>query len=523
MGYASPMQLQEVASVSLRVAESSRRLAKVEILAGLLTRLSPAEVPVALAYLTGALPQGRIGIGDALIAASRPERPAPEATLSLLEVHAAFDRMAAVTGPGSGAARAALLRDLLARATDVEQSFLVRLLYGDLRQGALEGIMLEAVARAANVPAASVRRATMAAGDLAVVARAALAEGESGLGRFVVQLFQPVKPMLAEPGEDISQAVAQLGEATLEYKLDGARIQVHKAGDEVRVFSRHLREVTDAVPEVVEAARQLPARELIVDGEVIALQAGGRPLPFQVTMQRFGRKLDVERLRRDLPLTPFFFDVLALDGAAVIDEPQARRFEALTHVAPTLVVPHLETADPALAAAFLESALAAGHEGVMAKSREAPYAAGSRGGAWLKVKPAHTLDLVVLAAEWGSGRRRGWLSNLHLGARDVERGGFVMLGKTFKGLTDEMLGWQTRRLLELEIARDAYTVHVRPELVVEIAFNDIQVSPHYPGRLALRFARVKRHRSDKPPSEADTFAAVQAIYRRATGTEPPPR
>ena len=518
------MQLQEVASVSLRVAETTRRLEKIEILARLLARLAPAEVPVALAYLTGALPQGRIGVGHSLISQSWPERPAPEPTLALLEVHEAFDRLASIAGPGSSAARAAVLRDVLGQATQVEGDFLVRLLYGDLRQGALEGIMAEAVARAAKVPAASVRRAAMAAGDLAAVTQAALAGGEAALSRFVVQIFQPVKPMLAETGEDIEAVIGGLGEAALEYKLDGARVQVHKAGDEVRVYSRHLREVTDAVPEVVEAARLLPARELIADGEVIALHASGRPLPFQVTMQRFGRKLEVERLRRELPLTPFLFDVLALDGSPVIDEPQARRFDALARLAPPpLVVPHLETADPAKAAAFLEAAIAAGHEGVMAKSRGAPYAAGCRGGAWLKVKPAHTLDLVVLAVEWGSGRRQGWLSNLHLGARDAERGGFVMLGKTFKGLTDEVLEWQTKRLLELEIGRDRYTVYVRPELVVEIAFNDVQVSPQYPGRLALRFARVKRYRPDKPASEADTFEAVQAVYRRATGAEPPPR
>jgi len=517
------MRLEEVALVSARVAETARRLEKTAILAGLLARLSPAEVPVALAYLTGVLPQGRIGIGYALIGSSRPERPAPHPTLSLLEVHEAFDRIASVAGPGSAAARAAILRDLLARATEVEQSFLERLLYGDLRQGALEGVMLEAVARAANVPAAAVRRAAMAAGELGPVAQAALAGGEAALSRFIVQIFQPVKPMLAEPGEDVDAAIAALGEAALEYKLDGARVQAHKSGDEVRVYSRHLREVTDAVPEVVEAVRRLPARELIADGEVIALHSSGRPLPFQVTMQRFGRKLEVERLRRELPLTPFFFDLLAIDGAALIDEPQARRFGELVRLTAALVVPHLETGDTARAAAFLEEATAKGHEGVMAKSRDAPYAAGSRGSAWLKVKPAHTLDLVVLAAEWGSGRRQGWLSNLHLGARDTERGGFVMLGKTFKGLTDQVLEWQTARLLEREIGRDRYTVHVRPELVVEIAFNDVQVSPQYPGRLALRFARVKRYRSDKPSSEADTFAAVQAIYRRATGTEPPPR
>ncbi|RPJ52579.1 MAG: ATP-dependent DNA ligase, partial [Acidobacteria bacterium] len=430
----------------------------------------------------------------------------------------------AIAGRGSTGQRLATLRDLFARATAAEQSFLVRLLYGDLRQGAVEGVMVEAVAKASKVPASTLRRAAMAAGDLSVVARAALFEGEAALSRFIVQIFQPVRPMLAEPGEDPASALEQLGEAALEYKLDGARIQVHKAGDEVKVFSRHLRDVTAAVPEIVEVARRLPGQEVILDGEVLALRPDGRPQPFQVTMQRFGRKLDVARLREEVPLTPSFFDLLDLDGETLIDSPQSRRFDALARVVPPgLVVPHLITADAARARAFLEAAMAAGHEGVMAKSRQAAYAAGSRGRAWLKLKPAKTLDLVVLAVEWGNGRRHGWLSNLHLGARDTERGGFVMLGKTFKGLTDEMLAWQTERLLDLEIGRDDFTVYVRPELVVEIAFNDLQVSPQYPGRLALRFARVKRYRPEKPASEADTFATIQETYRQLTGTEPPPR
>jgi DNA ligase-1 len=322
--------------------------------------------------------------------------------------------------------------------------------------------------------------------------------------------------MLADTAEDVSAALARLGEASLEYKLDGARIQAHKAGDEVKIFSRNLREVTVAVPEVVATIRALPAREAILDGEVIGLRPDGVPLPFQVTMRRFGRKLDVDHLRQEIPVRPFFFDLLQRDGQVAIDAPQAERFEALQAlVPPGAIVPHVRTADPGRAAAFVSEALALGHEGVMAKAPGAPYAAGSRGQAWLKIKQAHTLDLVVLAAEWGHGRRRGWLSNLHLGARDEASGTFVMLGKTFKGLTDELLAWQTEALLRLETSRDAYTVHVRPELVVEIAFNGVQESPQYPGGLALRFARVKRYRPDKPASQADTFATVQAIYRRS--------
>jgi DNA ligase-1 len=518
------MRLEDLVTTSSAVTRVAGRLEKIERLADLLKRAGQDEVGIAIAYLSGRLPQGRIGIGGSLVWQAKPETAAGTPTLPLREVHDTFDRIAHASGAGSTAQKLAILRDLLARATRDEHDFLVRLLYGELRQGALEGVMVEAVARASGVPAATVRRALMAAGDLAAVARAALFEGEHALSRFIVQVFQPLRPMLADSAEGVEAALGQLGEAALEYKLDGARIQVHKAGDEVKVFSRHLREVTPAVPEVVEIVRALPARELILDGEVIALRPDGRPRPFQLTMQRFGRKLEVDRLRRELPLTPFFFDALHLDGEPLIDEPQSRRFDTLVHVVPApLIVPHVVAADEERARAFLDQAMRQGHEGVMAKSREAAYAAGSRGSAWLKVKPARTLDLVVLAVEWGSGRRRGWLSNLHLGARDTERGGLVMLGKTFKGMTDELLAWQTGKFLQLEIGRDDYTVYVRPEVVVEIAFNDLQGSPVYPGGLALRFARVKRYRPEKPASEADTFATVQRIYQEMTGLEPPPR
>jgi DNA ligase-1 len=356
------------------------------------------------------------------------------------------------------------------------------------------------------------------------VARAALAGGEAALGAFVIRLLQPLQPMLADSAADVGDALRDMGEAIVEYKLDGARIQVHKAGDEVRVFSRALNDVTDAVPEVVDAAHRLAARSAILDGEAIALRADGSPQPFQITMRRFGRRRDVARMRHELPMAPYFFDCLYLDDAPLIDEPLARRVEILGQIAaPESVVPRTVTAREADASAFADAAQAAGHEGVMVKALDAAYAAGRRGKAWLKVKPARTLDLVVLAAEWGTGRRRGTLSNLHLGARDTERGGFVMLGKTFKGLTDEMLAWQTHQFLQLEIGRDDYTVYVKPEVVVEIAFNDIQESPQYPGRLALRFARVKRYRPDKTVSDADSFATLQALYRQMTGVEPPVR
>jgi DNA ligase-1 len=510
------MRLDELVSASKVVAETSARLAKIRHLSELLKRLAPDEVEIGVAFLSGSLRQGRIGVGGSTLGALRDVVPAESATLELIDADRAFELAAASSGAGSTAARARILRDLLQRATHDEQDFLVRLMFGELRQGALEGVLLEAVARAAGVQASRLRRAAMMAGALAPVARAALAEGDAALSGFIIQLCQPVQPMLAQSAETVEDALGELGTVSLEYKLDGARIQVHKAAEDVRVFSRNLRDVTMAVPEIVEIVRALPARELILDGEVIAFRRDGVPLPFQLTMRRFGRKLDVETLRHELPLTPVFFDALYLDGQAILDEPLATRMAAIDRIVPSQwLVPRIVTARSEEAAAFLERAIASGHEGVMAKAIDGAYAAGRRGQAWMKVKRARTLDLVVLAAEWGHGRRRGTLSNLHLGARDPA-GGFVMLGKTFKGMTDEMLAWQTKTFLELEAARDAYTVYLRPELVVEVAFNEIQESPQYPGGLALRFARVKRYRPDKSASGADTMAVVRALYEEMT-------
>ena len=512
------MRLAELVETSRAVAETSGRLDKIARLASLLERLAADEVEIAVAFLSGSLRQGRIGVAGAAVDAARSVSPAAAPTLELKEVDASFARMAAISGPRSATARAEALRDLAGRATADEQGFIVRLLFGELRQGALEGVLAEAIARAAGVPADGVRRAAMFAGSLAPVALAALVERDRNLSRFTIHLFHPLQPMLADSADDVDDALSELGEAALEYKIDGARIQVHKGADEVKVFTRNLRDVTAGVPEIVESVRRLPARELVLDGEAVALGPGQRPQPFQVTMRRFGRKLDVERMRQALPLAPFFFDCLYLDGGPIIDEPYARRVRTLSELTPPdALVPRLVTSDANQARAYFERALQTGHEGVMAKAMNGVYAAGRRGHAWLKVKRARTLDLVVLAAEWGHGRRRGTLSNLHLGARDAAKGGFVMLGKTFKGLTDEMLAWQTNRLLELEISRDAYTVYVRPELVVEVAFNDIQESPTYSGGLALRFARVKRYRLDKTAPEADTFSAVQDIHRLSSG------
>ena len=496
---------------STQVANVSGRLDKIGRLAALLSALDPDEIEIAVSFLSGQPRQGRIGIGYAAISAASDSKAAETSTLTLHEVDEAFGRLGSISGAGSARARAGALRDLFRRATADEQDFLRRLLFGELRQGALEGVLVDAVAKAASVPAARVRRAAMLAGNLSPVARAAITSGEAALDPFAVQLMRPVQPMLAESAETVDAALEELGDASLEYKLDGARVQVHKAGDDVRIFSRTSRDVTVAAPEVVAAVRQLPIASAILDGEVLALQPDGRPRPFQVTMRRFGRKLDVDTTRAELPLTPFFFDALLADDTVLLDEPLERRTQILGDIAGDLMVPRIHRPTPEQAQAFTRAALERGHEGVMAKALDAPYAAGRRGAAWVKIKQPRTLDLVVLAAEWGHGRRQGWLSNLHIGARDPATNGFVMLGKTFKGMTDEMLTWQTEHLLSLETGRDNYTVYVRPSLVVEIAFNEIQESPIYPGGLALRFARVKRYRTDKRPEDADTIETVRKM------------
>ena len=505
------MLLARVVETSERVAETSRRLEKIELLATLLKQLNGDESEIAVAFLCGYTRQGRIGVGYATLRASAAQA-AETAALELAEVDRAFASLAAIQGRGADAQRRELLRGLFARATAAEQKFLTALLFGEIRQGALEGVMVEALARASGAPSDDVRRAVMLAGDIARVARSVLQEGPAGLAPYTIQLFRPVQPMLAQTAEDVEGALGDLGEAALEFKFDGARVQVHRSGGDVVIFSRALNDVTAAVPEIVEAVRALPGRDLILDGEILSLTPEGRPQPFQVTAKRFGRKLDLERMRAELPLTPYWFDLLYLDGQPVIDESQSRRFSMLSAVAPAeSLVPHLVTGDADKGAEFLRLALDRGNEGIMAKAVGAAYAAGARGQSWLKIKKAHTLDLVILAAEWGNGRRQGWLSNLHLGARDPDKGGFAMLGKTFKGLTDETLAWQTGQFLKLEIGRDDYTVYVEPKLVAEIAFSDIQISHRYPSGLALRFARVKRYRTDKTAEEADTIETVRKV------------
>jgi len=552
--------LNEIATVSAQVARESGRKAKSDLIAGLLGRVAQGqaapdqgaavtEVPLVVAFLSGELRQRQIGVGYAALAdllgprgeATQAIPPAQTATLTVTEVDGVFAEIGAVTGSGSQAARRELLATLFTRATEVERGFLVQLVAGELRQGALEGVMIEAVAQAAGVPAAEIRRALLLGGSLPAVATAALCGSPDPLGpdlpgpdaaggpvdaltalrSFGLRVGRPLRPMLAAAAPSIEAALEKVSPAGIEWKIDGIRVQVHKDGNRVAVFTRTLDDITGRVPEITEAVRALPAQTAVLDGEAVALDAGGRPRPFQVTASRAGTRAEVESRRGDVPLTPFFFDLLHLDGADFVDTPAADRYAALSRLLPAaLVIPRVVTGDPGAAAEFFAAAVAQGHEGVVVKSLGAPYATGRRGSEWIKVKPRHTLDLVVLAAEWGNGRRQGWLSNLHLGARDPDTGGLVMLGKTFKGLTDEMLAWQTGRLLELatpgqaslgEPRRPSSVVRVRPELVVEIAFDGVQASTRYPGGLALRFARVLRHRPDKNAATADTIDAVRAV------------
>ncbi len=489
-------------------------------LAGFLKTLQPGEVDTAVLYLSGETPQGRLGIGFASLEPAALAPAVADPSLSITDVDAELALLPAMKGAGAAGRRTELLRDLWSRATPAEREFLARLLLGELRQGALGGVMLDAIAAAAELPVGAVRRAAMYAKSLGAVARAALGERRDALESFQLELFSPISPMLAQTAADVGEALLELdGEAAFEWKMDGARIQVHKAADDVRIYTRGLNEVGAAIPEIVEAVRRLPAHTVVLDGEAIALDASGRPHPFQVTMRRFGRKLNVAALRAELPIGAFFFDCLRLDQESLADRPTVERVEALARVVPSgMRMPRLVTSSEAEASAFYDAALAAGHEGLMAKSLRAPYEAGNRGASWLKIKRAHTLDLVVLAAEWGHGRRTGKLSNLHLGALDTRTGDYVMLGKTFKGLTDATLDWQTRELEARAIRRDPGTVYVRPELVVEIAFSDLQASPRYPGGLALRLARVKRYRDDKQARDADTMESVRRIYAAQGGS-----
>jgi len=562
----------EVVATTAEVASTRARSRKGAALAELFGRLAPGEVPVVVAILTGTPRQGRIGVGWRTVAGIEAE-PADEPQLEIADVDAALDRLAGLSGPGSQAARAAELRALLGAATAPEQDLLRRLLVGELRHGALEGLVTDAVAKAAGVPLDTIRRAAMLGGDLPAVAEIALTEGQAGLAAVGLTLLRPVQPMLAQTATDVAEALALVagnagiesaggGDSTddrdgtggrdsdgtgdsdgtddrdgtgdsggtlasVEWKLDGARIQVHRVGDDVRIFTRNLNDVTARLPGIAELARSLPADRLVLDGEAIGVGEDELPRMFQDTMSQFGRQ---DGAAAGIPgLESRFFDILHVDGTDLVDVPLTDRLAALERVAGPWRIPGVITDDPGVARRVLDDALAAGHEGVMVKAASSTYLAGRRGGAWRKVKPVHTLDLVVLAAEWGSGRRRGWLSNLHLGARDPDAAGaegrdeFVMVGKTFKGLTDELLRWQTERFPEIATEQTDFAVFVRPEIVVEIALDGAQSSSRYPGGVALRFARVRRYRPDKSPAEADTIEAVRALLPGGGRTPRPAR
>jgi ATP-dependent DNA ligase I len=561
------MLFAQVVETSAAVASTASRLGKVGHLADCLKRASDeddaAAVATVVAFLSGDLTQRQIGVGWASLREMPSAATVP--TLTVREVDETFGRVGALSGAGSQAERRAALAGLFSKATESEQRFLYGLLSGELRQGALDGVMTDAIAKAAAIPIAEVRRAVMLRGSLGPVAQAALQGGSAALDGVGLQVGRPVKPMLAETAESLDAALTRLSrppgktpkgaeptgagavadrlrDVALEWKIDGIRVQVHHVGSEVRVFTRTLDDVTARVPEIVEATLELPVRELVLDGEAVALQPDGRPHPFQDTASRTGSRRDIDRMRAELPLSTFFFDVLHVDGEDLLDRPADERHAALTALVPEPPValappadpagtaaarqvsagmrrppagigriPRLVTADPARAAEFFADAVARGHEGVVVKSLDTPYTAGRRGAGWIKVKPRHTLDLVVLAAEWGHGRRRGWLSNLHLGARDPRTGEFVMLGKTFKGLTDKLLTWQTEQFLARAVEQDDWLVRVKPDLVVEIAFDGVQRSSRYPGGVTLRFARVLRYRPDKPPEEADTIDTVRLL------------
>ncbi len=510
--------LKDLVEISERVSATPKKKEKASLLAHFFKEAKGKEISLAASYLSGELPQGRLGIGWATLQEALKGASFQPSPLSLIALDRYFEAIAGKKGPGSSGKKIQTLNEILSRPDEKEREFLIKLIMGEIRQGALEGLVLEAVAQAVPVSLDHLRRSLMFSGNIGEVARVAIEEGASGLSRFQPKLFHPISPMLASPAEGEDEAIDRLGEAGWEYKIDGARIQVHKDGEEIRIFTRHLKEITESIPEIVTLTKKFPIDKAIFEGEAFALRKNGKPLPFQTTMRRFGRIQNVEGIREEIPLAPFFFDLLYLDGGSLLDASYHERFNQLSEGIPSeYLIPRIITADAKKVQDFLSRSLKAGHEGLMAKGLDSPYIAGQRGFLWLKIKPAQTLDLVILAAEWGHGRRKGSLSNLHLGARDAESGEFVMLGKTFKGLTDEMLRWQTKKLLKLETGRDEWTVYVRPELVVEIAFNTIQESPHYPGGLALRFARVKGFREDKSPLEADMFQKVREIFDAERG------
>lgn len=506
------MLLSELVDTADAVTATRSRRAKVDALAALLRRLEPDDLAPALGLLLGSPRQGRIGVGWRSLAVAAGE-PAAEPTLTIADVDSTLEGLAALSGAGSAARRAAALTALLGRATTREQDFLRRSLLGDVRTGALEGVVTDAIAAASARPIAVVRRAAMLSGDLGETARVALHGTEADLEATGLVVGRAVLPMLASTAATVAEALASVGEASVEYKLDGARIQVHRRGDDVRIFTRNLADITHRLPEIADIVRAMPVHDVVLDGETLALDENEAPRPFQETMARFGAEV-----ARELVLHPWFFDVLHLDGRDLIDEPLRTRLAELARIAPAHRIRGEVTSDPEVAERVSRDALAAGHEGVVVKAIDSPYAAGRRGSSWIKVKPVHTFDLVVLAVEQGSGRRAGMLSNLHLGALDPvgefgEPGAFVMVGKTFKGLTDATLRWQTEHFPTIQTHRTPGTVWVEPVTVVEIAIDGVQRSPRYPGGIALRFARVKAYRDDKRPEDADTIQTLRGLLR----------
>ncbi len=515
------VKLADIVATSREVAATRSRKQKTERLAQLLSALEPGEVKAGVGFLCGELHQGKLGVGYRTLQQLQKQTGDAEPSVAVTELDAAFQELSELSGKGSAGRRDELLRGLFARLSAAERDFVARLMVGELRQGALEALVVDALGLTTRISAAVLRRAMLFAGDAPAVAVLALTGGEAALAALSIQLFRPLRPMLAQTAKDVADAVTRLTPCIFEQKLDGARIQVHRSAERVAIYSRHGNDVTEALPEVVALVRTFDAQSLVLDGEAIALRPDGRPHPFQVTMRRFGRKLEVAEMERALPLSAFFFDCLYLNGEVLVEQNNAQRWAALCSAVPEasrVVRTPIDSAERG--EAVMQAALQSGHEGVVAKNLASSYEAGRRGAGWLKLKPAPTLDLVVLAAEWGSGRRKGLLSNLHLGARDPETGGFVMLGKTFKGLTDATLAWQTQKLRELITTETDWVVHVRPELVVEIAFDGLQKSPHYPGGMALRFARVRRYREDKPASAADTIAFVRSLYERSLTSTP---
>jgi DNA ligase-1 len=499
--------LADVVTASQELTDTSSRSRKVAILSELLARLEPGEVPIAVGFLAGAPRQGRVGIGYSTMYGIEGA-PATEPSLTIDDVDRAITSVEGTTGSGSAAQRKQLLGELLGRATEAEADFLRRLFTGGLRQGSLGGLMADAIAKAAGVPGEVARRALMLSGDLTRTAEIALAEGEEGLRAVGFEIFRPIFPMLASTAENVAEAVVSFDLSSVEWKLDGIRIQVHRRGDEIRIYTRNLRDITETLPGIVRAVGELAVTQVVLDGEALWMSEDG-PAPFQDT---------VSQIDSDAPpegIVTFLFDLLHVDGDDLLDTPLQERAARLEAIAPHLKIPSAITSDPDEAQGVLDDALAAGHEGVVVKDAASLYSAGRRGKAWRKVKPVRTYDLVILGAEWGHGRRQGWLSNLHLGARDPSTGEFVMVGKTFKGLTDELLDWQTQEFLAREIERKGIAVFVRPELVVEIALDGVQSSTRYPGGVALRFARVKRYRPDKDASEADTIDDLRALLARS--------